>query len=453
MQLYCEQKYRTDNHPYFYLNRQDMLLNFISVILIYALCLSFQEVQASSLGSINLQNPETFPNKDIHKNNVKLPNRIRSESTDGIIPFVLRNSGLGNNEMKTLLRKISLKCIPEIIEYYQKNNSINPERYLLYATGIGGIKRNAIFSYSFPLHYNNKPSKIEFMEGFEESCIFNGGCRIRIVVRTINTSKRLIIEKVVEKMRNSAQLTLFLNPKYKLSFRVRRSTSISTYIVDVMVKSRLCNSNNILFRWEQHGAYRPDGSLADHLLRRTVSMQPSLDPVSVPVKEDLNSAIFGQDTVLKLHKYMTDNNLGAFESNINISSVQIDSLKTNEYFNATISNLSFLENETEEGGGPLKEIIHKQEGIPSKRKCRKIGCGIVATIQTNQAIKDKLVNDWISDLNLPHLNFKKVFNLNSKQLSIKSFEDRKNKMMNSKYKYTVILFLPYKIKQLKQPTK
>lgn len=184
-------------------------------------------------------------------------------------------------------------------------------------------------------------------------------------------------------------------------------------------------------------------------MRKVVCSGPGLRLISE--EEELNGAILRPDTVLILHKFMTENNLGEFGLTVNISSIHIDPFKTTEDFNEAISRFNSRQlldrDEIGESGSYLQEIIHEQGKIPTKVQCRKIGCGIVASIQTNQVIKDGLANDWISDLKIPKLKFKQAFNIKSKHLSIKSIEDRKDTMRNRKFKYTVVIFLPYNVKQ------
>lgn len=177
-------------------------------------------------------------------------------------------------------------------------------------------------------------------------------------------------------------------------------------------------------------------------------------PFLIPAKEELNSLIFRQDTVLKLHQFITNNKLGTLASNVKIDSISINPLITFEDFKKNnpgiTSSRTLFTNEIEGAGTFLQEVSLKQRVIPSKNVCRRVGCGIVASIQTNQLIRDRLVKFWISQLSgIP--GFPQLFNLKSKQLSVNSRQEPKNR--NSRFKHTVVLFLPYKSQQLSQPTK
>lgn len=175
----------------------------------------------------------------------------------------------------------------------------------------------------------------------------------------------------------------------------------------------------------------------------------SSGPNFVPTKEELNAAIFRQNTVLNLLKFITEKNLGDFDKNVNIAFINVEPFKTLTQFSETISKLNQSRSfPSEEIGHSLQVIVHKQDDIQSREVCRKSGCGIIASLQTNEAIREKLVTDWIPSLKKV-AGFKKAFDHKKKQVSVITLEGKVNTLINIKFKHTVVLFLPYKGKELK----
>lgn len=180
----------------------------------------------------------------------------------------------------------------------------------------------------------------------------------------------------------------------------------------------------------------------------------SSTPDLLPVREELNSLIFLQDTVLKLHQFITNNSLGKFESNVNISSIEVDPLrksktKKSSFIFPTQPDHKYpwqMPNPTYKRNFrlSLEKVSRNTKVFPSRQVCRRVGCGIAASIQTNQVIRDKLVKGWVSDL-AKVSGFQRLFDLKSKHLSVNSRQESKHR--NSNFKHTVVIFLPYKSQQ------
>lgn len=436
----------------------------IFAIFIFLQCSSFQQLEASSLAATYIRKHQILEKESIIEKTALLPRIVRSESTDNILSFELRNSRKSENEMFNLAEKLYLKNVSEIIENYGRNKAINSGRYYRSAKEIEKGGKMIPFSYSHFPSYELKIIDGVYINRIEEQPLkecdaYEGRCRVRVVITSTASNRTQLIREAIKAAKGKlSRVPNFRNifSRINLNKVLIKPLGNCRYIISLIYEFRPLS---YFLRWISLDAYRQDDSIPNPLVRQTVCGESGTSrPNLVPAKEELNAAVFLQDTVLKLQQYMTEKNLGDFESNVNMTSIRVDPFRTPEQFRKTVFGLDpfwyIRTSGTKESGHSLQESIHGQEEIPSRDVCRKKGkiCGIVASIQANQAVKDQLIHNWIKGMKKV-AGFKKAFNPKKKQISVKPKNVGTTTMMNSKYKYIVILFLPYKSKQLKPATK
>lgn len=116
----------------------------IFVIIHYSL---LHDVQASPVIVADGNRMDTSPDNEIYKNNVELPRTIRSESIDGILGFEPLNSKTDDDKITTLIGKLSLYDVSDIIKDQQQRKNNNYWRYISPVRGMRERKRYINFSY------------------------------------------------------------------------------------------------------------------------------------------------------------------------------------------------------------------------------------------------------------------------------------------------------------------
>lgn len=370
-----------------------------------------------------------------------LPNTVRSKSTDGILSFVLPNSGKKNEEMNTLIYKLSSRSVPKIIKKYTRNNeNLIPN----ISREVGERKRKIEISYSHVSSSKEDSNDDEFLyenkERLLEKCLPGKNCAVRVIINTTDSARNIIIRKAIKKLRHNSAFVATFKKRSIGTVRIKKGRCGKFVITISFKRDYFSLSKDYIFRKTNADVIDQSVSLPE-VMSRQKSCEGSASPAPklVPTTEELNSFIFRQDSVLILH-----------ELNVNITSMDMDPLLSTEQFNETNSEFNstetFPSNGTEEVVRPLQEIVHKQKKIPSKEVCRKIGCGLVATVHSHQEFSKEMVNKWILKLKENAAGFDIAFDHQKKQVSVKSRQTN-TRAQRTKKRHIAVIFMPYKAEQ------